>query len=642
MQEEEDGRAEVGSNLKLTFVNFPLPIFRVYMAAFTRSVRRALVAVAAALPSVAFASPPPPPPPPQPARAGSPPAADPPPASPTVVAIAPPSAKKHIVVVGSGWASISFLRSLNLDPATHHVTCVSPRGQFLYTPLLPAAVVGSVEARSIVEPVRSLLPPGASFVEAAVTAVHAGTRTITCESALSPGRPFTLAYDVLVLAPGSVANDFGTPGVKEHARVLRSYDDVVGLRRAIHDAWERAALPTTSEAEARRLLTFVLCGGGPTGSELAAELRDLFEHDIGPSHPTLAHLARVVVIDSNSHVLSMFDRAIAEYATAHFKGKGIELVLKSRVTAVTADGVVVLDKATGASQLLPSATVVWATGVGLHPLAAQLARALPKGSQTNSRALVVDDRLRVKGTQGTIYCLGDAATLEPDITQAHAAALFKEFDADGSGTLDVNELTALLEKASKRHPALREHARLFANAKERLAAGAGAGAPAEAPAPAARGWLTVFAAPAPEAQRKTAKSELRAAFARVAGGGALTLDEFKALLSSMDAHLRALPATAQVARQQGVYLAAVANRGELGRTSGEHLATPPFAWRDLGSLAFIGSGEAVAKLPGFGVLQGIAAGLMWRGFETSQQQGMRSKVAVASDQIRSTIFGRGL
>ena len=66
----------------------------------------------------------------------------------------------------------------------------------------------------------------------------------------------------------------------EHARFLRSYDDVVGLRRAVQDAWERAALPTTSEAEARRLLHFVLCGGGPTGSELAAERRIKPEDDL--------------------------------------------------------------------------------------------------------------------------------------------------------------------------------------------------------------------------------------------------------------------------------------------------------------------------------------------------------------------------
>lgn len=558
------------------------------------------------------------------------------------IAIPPPPAnKKHVVVIGSGWAAVSFLRNLTPSDATH-VSVVSPRGVFLYTPLLPAAAVGSVEARSIVEPIRSLLPAGADFIEAAATNIDATAKTVTCVSALDPKRPFALSYDVLILAPGSVTNDFGTPGVREHARVLRSYDDVVALRKAVHDAWEKAALPTTTADERARLLTFVLCGGGPTGSELAAELRDLFDHDLGPRHPALAPLAKVVIIDSNSHVLSMFDRAIAEYATSRFSGRGIDLVLQSRVTAVTAEGVVVHDKRKGASRVLPAATVVWATGIGLHPLAASLARSLPRGSQTNSRALVVDDRLRVKGTGGTIYALGDAATVEADLTLAHAAALFNDFDLDKSNTLDPTELALLLEKASARHPGLREHARLFQEAKERLAAGT---LVAHAPAPERSMWLPTLsllsAAPAAPASAN-AKTELRDALTRVAGGAELTLDEFKTLLTKMDSHLRALPATAQVARQQGVYLAGVANRGELCRKSGEHLATPPFVWSDMGSLAFIGSNEAVAKLPGVGILQGYAAGLMWRGFETSQQQGLRSKLAVASDQVRTSMFGRGL
>jgi NADH:ubiquinone reductase (non-electrogenic) len=557
--------------------------------------------------------------------------------------------QKHVVVIGSGWAATSFLRNLRAPDLA--VTVVSPRGSFLYTPLLPAAAVGSVEARSIVEPLRSLLPPGASFVEAAATAIDPAARTVTCVSPLDPLRPFSLAYDLLVVAPGSVANTFGTPGVAAHARFLRSYDDVVSLRRAVHECWERAALPTTSDEEKRRQLTFALCGGGPTGSELAAELQDLFTKDLAPLYPKLAPLARVLVIHSDSHVLSMFDKQIADYATQQFSSRGIELMLRARVTEVTQHGVVVLDKATNAKREIPAATVVWATGVGLHPLANALARALPEGSQLNSRALTVDDRLRVKGSGGTIYALGDCATVEPDVTHAHAAKLFEEFDADKSGTLDVEELTALLEKASARHPSLREHARLFAEAKERIKTGTLAPPPLPPPPPGAGGVLASLlggggggsgGGGGGGAVVVNAKTELRDALCLVAGGGTLTLAEFKKLLTSMDRHLRSLPATAQVARQQGVYLAERANRGELGKRSGEHLSVPPFIWKDLGSLAFIGSHEAVAKLPGFGVLQGFSTGLLWRGFETSQQQGMRSKVAVASDQVRSSLFGRGV
>jgi hypothetical protein len=105
----------------------------------------------------------------------------------------PVAGRKRLVVLGTGWAAVSFLRGLVPDADTD-VTVVSPRGYFLYSPLLPAAAVGSVETRSICEPIRTLLPPGAVFVEAAATAIDPTRRTIECEPQLDPSRAFTLQY----------------------------------------------------------------------------------------------------------------------------------------------------------------------------------------------------------------------------------------------------------------------------------------------------------------------------------------------------------------------------------------------------------------------------------------------------------------
>ena len=131
------------------------------------------------------------------------------------------------------------------------------------------------------------------------------------------------------------------------------------------------------------------------------------------------------------------------------------------------------------------------------------------------------------------------------------------------------------------------------------------------------------------------------------GDGMLSLDEFKALLAGVDSHLRALPATAQVAKQQGNYLADVANRGLLGPPAAEAVGAaaaatepPPFVWSDKGSFAFIGGDEAVAKIPGVGVLRGMVAGGLWRGFETANQQSMRNRVSVAVDMAKTRVFGR--
>ncbi|EQC31328.1 hypothetical protein SDRG_10930 [Saprolegnia diclina VS20] len=524
------------------------------------------------------------------------------------VPIAKDAAKRHIVVLGSGWGAVAFLRKLKPDDSTR-VTVVSPRGVFLYTPLLPAASTGTVEARSIVEPIQTFLPKHARFVEAAATAIDPTTNRVTCVSELDPDTPFTLEYDQLVVAVGSVANTFGTPGVTEHAHFLKTYDDVVGLRKLVHARWEQASLPTTSPDEQQRLLSFTICGGGPTGVELAAELHDLFQRDLKKHYPHLASLATVRVIDCASQILSMFDRKIASYATSAFAKHGIETLLKCRVTRVYADSVDVLDTTTGKTSRLPCGTTMWCSGIGLHPLAASIASLFPE-QQTNKRAVVVDPYFRVLGSSN-LFCFGDAAAVTYEKSVAHAKELFDQFDSTHEGSLSFEDLAALFEHASRTYPQFREHVHLIQESR----------------------GTSKFSRP-------FVNGALHAIFeaADADHNNRLDKDEFVALLAAMDAHLRSLPATAQVAQQQGEYLAQLFNK----KLEQNPTSAAPFEWANLGSMAFIGENEAVASMPGAGVVQGFAMGLLWRGFETMKQQSYRSLMAVASDQIRTSIFGRGL
>ncbi len=216
--------------------------------------------------------------------------------------------------MGTGWAAVSFRRNLKPNSKTW-VTVVSPRGEFVYTPLLPAATTGSAEARSIVESIHTFLPLNGIFYEAAATSFHPQENQITCTTALDPNRPFILSYDTLVVAVGAVANTFNTPGVVEYAHFLKSIEDAMDLRQTINARWEKAALQTTTLEERQRLLSFVICGGGPTGVELAAELQDAFQRDLKQHRPSLASLAKVTIVDATCHLLSMFDRQIADFAT---------------------------------------------------------------------------------------------------------------------------------------------------------------------------------------------------------------------------------------------------------------------------------------------------------------------------------------
>ena len=190
------------------------------------------------------------------------------------------------------------------------------------TPLLPSVSVGTVETRTVIESIRSLVGPRVKYVEAHCVDIDPKAKTITCngdgsntvsrgedvKTLLVPskrdggassrtikdsGKPpnasfpvldrprlvartrpqFDMKYDVLVVSIGSENNTFNTPGVEEHAHFLKELLDARRIRSAISDAFESAMIPSQTDEERKRLLHFVVVGGGPTGVEFAAEVR---------------------------------------------------------------------------------------------------------------------------------------------------------------------------------------------------------------------------------------------------------------------------------------------------------------------------------------------------------------------------------
>jgi NADH:ubiquinone reductase (non-electrogenic) len=181
--------------------------------------------------------------------------------------------KPKLVVLGTGFAALSLIRHLRTD--AYDVVVVSPRNHFLFTPLLPSTTVGTVEFRSIIEPIRQALDPKAvTFYQARCTAIDPATKLITCEG-VHDRETFLLGYDSLVIAVGAVSKTFGVPGVEQFAFRLKELSDARAIRQRIIQCFERASTPMQTEEERRRLLHFVIVWGGPTGVEFAAELHDL-------------------------------------------------------------------------------------------------------------------------------------------------------------------------------------------------------------------------------------------------------------------------------------------------------------------------------------------------------------------------------
>jgi NADH:ubiquinone reductase (non-electrogenic) len=303
---------------------------------------------------------------------------------------------RRLVVLGTGFGAFNLVKHLDRDYA---VTVVSPRNHFLFTPLLPSTTVGTIEFRSIIEPIRHARKETA-FLHAEAVEVQPGAKQVLCRGA-GDGAEFTVPYELLVIAVGAVSNTFNVPGVAEHAHFLKELNDARELRQQIIRNFERANLPSTSAEERSRLLHFVVCGGGPTGVEFAAELYDFMMDDLARSYPPLVPLAAITLVEAGKEILGTFDEKLRRYAAEIFRRQRIRVITESPVVRVGPGELQLED-----GSRIPYGLLLWSTGNGATAFAQR--SALPKD---NRGRFLVDGYFRVKGFE-EIYALGDCAVVE--------------------------------------------------------------------------------------------------------------------------------------------------------------------------------------------------------------------------------------
>lgn len=180
--------------------------------------------------------------------------------------------KPKLVVLGTGWGSVALLK--NINPDEYHITVVSPSNVFTFTPMLPSATVGTLELRSLVEPIRRIVSGcKGHYLKAQAEAVDFSEKLVEISSIGVTGERehFYLPYDKLIIGTGSITNPHGVKGL-EYCHFLKDIDDARMIRNHVITNLEQACLPTTPDDERRRLLSFVISGGGPTGVEFAAEV----------------------------------------------------------------------------------------------------------------------------------------------------------------------------------------------------------------------------------------------------------------------------------------------------------------------------------------------------------------------------------
>ncbi|CAJ2678406.1 external alternative NAD(P)H-ubiquinone oxidoreductase B2, mitochondrial-like [Trifolium pratense] len=522
--------------------------------------------------------------------------------------------KKKVLVLGTGWAGTSFLRNLN-DPR-YEVHVVSPRNYFAFTPLLPSVTCGTVEARSIVEPVRNIFRKkhvDSRFSEAECIKIDAVNRKVYCRSNINNNsnekQDFVVDYDYLIIAVGAQVNTFNTPGVTEHCHFLKEVEDAQKIRRTVIDCFERASLPSVSDEEKKRILHFAIVGGGPTGVEFAAALHDFVSEDLVKLYPGVKDLVKITLLEAGGHILSMFDKRITAFAEDKFQRDGIDVKTGSMVVKVSDREISTKEMKNGGEiTSIPYGMAVWSTGIGTRPFIKDF---MTQIGQINRRAVATDEWLRVEGTNN-VYALGDCATINQRKVMEDIAAIFKKTDKDNSGTLTLKEFQEVMDDICERYPQVE----LYLKNKH----------------------MHGIADLLKESKGDVAKESIE-----------LNIEELKTALINVDSEMKFLPATAQVASQQGAYLAKCFNRMEeceknpegpiRFREEGRH-RFKPFRYKHLGQFAPLGGEQTAAQLPGDWVSIGHSSQWLWYSVYASKQVSWRTRALVVSDWMRRFIFGR--
>lgn len=316
--------------------------------------------------------------------------------------------KPRVIVIGTGWAGYHLAEELDLDK--WHVIIVSPEVTSTITPLLASAACGIFDFRLAQEPVRRQHRNKLRLMKARVINIDFEERKAVCRPDFESmqERTFELSYDKIILCPGCNTNTFGIPGVPEHAFFMKTVEDATLVRNRIRDNLEKSSLPNITEEEQRRLLHTAIVGGGPTGIEIAAELSDLFQGDLGKVYEHLRDKVTITVHDVSAQILSPFDAKLSEYATQSLKSHHVVVKTNSRITKVTAEEIETKDDgSTGCGML------IWTAG---NKQVALLETLKVRMSTKGLKRILTDSRLRVLKEDGTCYenafALGDAADIE--------------------------------------------------------------------------------------------------------------------------------------------------------------------------------------------------------------------------------------
>jgi NADH dehydrogenase len=301
----------------------------------------------------------------------------------------------HVVIIGGGFAGLTAAKALRGAPVD--VTLLDRTNHHLFQPLLYQVASAGLSPADIASPIRSILAhqKNARVLLAEVSRIDVNAKKVYVDEG-------ELAYDFLVVAAGAHTNYFGHDDWEPFAPGLKSLEDAVEVRRRVLLAFERAER-AGDEATRRRLLTFVVIGGGPTGVETSGAFSELSRFVLDKDFRSIKpEETRVILLEAGPRILAAFAEDLSRHAVEQLEELGVEVRTGAMVTAIDDDGVHL------GAERIETSTVVWAAGVSVSPLA----RALGTPLDRQGRAVVGED-LTIPG-HPEVFAIGDMAHFEQD------------------------------------------------------------------------------------------------------------------------------------------------------------------------------------------------------------------------------------
>jgi NADH dehydrogenase len=314
----------------------------------------------------------------------------------------------RILILGGGNVGMTVARQLGrrLRPGEAEVVLADPRSHLTYQPLLAEAAAGNVEPRHVAVPLRRVLPHARVITAELVRLDHGIRRAVV---RVSPTEYRELAYDQVVVVPGSTSRVLPISGLAELGIGFRSIGEAVYLRNHLLDRLAFAG--STADRRARRqALTFVVVGAGYSGVEAVGELSDMTAA-VAPVFGIDPAELRWVLVEATRRILPEVGPELAAYTLRVLRGRGIEVLLGTNLVSCV-DGQIQLS----GRPAFDSDTLVWTAGVHSNPILANTD--LPRDDRGR---LVADPDLRVRDTTAA-WTAGDCAAV-PDLTSDQPGAL---------------------------------------------------------------------------------------------------------------------------------------------------------------------------------------------------------------------------